>query len=143
MANIDEKAFNQMNQADPDWDITGGAVDYSKFEMDMSPKEQEAFLRDNAELFRSLYNTDPNVDPRKLSYKSYLENLDPKLILLRAREYEENVRKKAPLNPDIITSGQIASQAEQHWGGETGVTALRDMVLGDPSAWEEREPPGL
>ena len=41
----DNEAFNAMNAADADPNITGGAITYSEFEMDMTPKEQERYRR--------------------------------------------------------------------------------------------------
>ena len=43
MADYDDVAFDAMNKANPDRDITGGAIMYSQFEMDMSPREQENY----------------------------------------------------------------------------------------------------
>ena len=37
MAEYDNQAFNAMNNASPDMDISGGTMDYSEYEMDMSP----------------------------------------------------------------------------------------------------------
>ena len=96
MAEIDDQAFSFMKEASPDY-IAGGALNFdseyqtkatSKFDTDMSPDEQESFLRENAQIFKNLYDTDPNVDRKKLSYKSYLENVDPKLLSMRAEEYD-------------------------------------------------------
>ena len=127
MAEIDDKAFDYMNAGDPDKYITGGTMEHSECEMDMSPEQQEEFLRENASLFRNLYNTDPLVNREKLPYSSYLENFDPELISLRAQEYDES---RGPRSPEVITSKAIWDQAGKHGGGKQGIESIRDMVLG-------------
>ena len=126
MAEIDDRAFNYMDMGDPDKYISGGTMEHSEYDMDMSPAQQEEFLRENAGLFMNLYNTDPLVDREKLPYASYLKNFSPELLAMRAEEYD---MKKAPRNPEIIASKQIWDQASKHGGGKKGIEAIRDMVL--------------
>ena len=43
MARENNYAFDAMNKVDPDNDITGGAIMYSEFEMDMTPTQQKKY----------------------------------------------------------------------------------------------------
>ena len=129
MANIDEQAFNAIKKGDPDKYITGGAMKYSNFEMDMSPQEQDLFLKKNAELFKRLYDTDPNVDRKKLPYKSYLENLDTKLIRMRSDDYDNQPLDEGgePEQSLYQAARDVATHSERHYGD---IDRLRNMALG-------------
>ena len=128
MAGEDNYAFNEMMNVDPDKYITGGAMEHSEYEMDMSPKQQEDFLRKNAELFMELYESDPNIERRKISFSSYLENLDPKLISMRADDYDnEPVDDTGFPDRYIMISKGIDNLSKKHYGD---VDRLRNMVLG-------------
>jgi hypothetical protein len=138
MAEIDSKAFDYMNEGDPDY-VAGGALAFSskyqtkatsKFDTEMTPDEQESFLKENAQIFKNLYDTDPNVDRKKLSYKSYLENVDPKLLSMRAEEYDMKMDSDDPnpeISPDVLNSKKIWEHADKHYGD---ISKLRDMALG-------------
>ena len=138
MAEIDDQAFSFMKEASPDY-IAGGALTFdskyqtkatSKFDTEMSPDEQEAFLRENAQIFKNLYDTDPNVDRKKLSYKSYLENIDPRLLSMRAEEYDMKMDSDDPnpeISPDVLNSKKIWEHADKHYGD---INRLRNMALG-------------
>jgi|TARA_Y100000310_G_scaffold224122_1_gene225971 hypothetical protein len=131
MAEIDDRAFKFMQQGDPDKYITGGAVEYSEYEMDMSPTQQEDFMRQNTKLFQGLYNIDPLVDREKLPFSEWLEVLSPERIKLLADDYGDP-ESKAPRDPEVILSKDIMNQAGKHWGGEKGFKFIKDMVLGFP-----------
>ena len=138
MAEIDDQAFSFMKEASPDY-IAGGALNFdsqyqtkatSKFDTDMSPDEQESYLRENAQIFKNLYDTDPNVDRKKLSYKSYLENVDPKLLSMRAEEYDRKMDSGGAdpeISPDVLNSKKIWEHADKHYGD---INKLRNMALG-------------
>ena len=129
MAEIaDNKAFDYMQEADPDKYITGGAMEHSEYEMDMSPEEQEEFLRLNTHFFNKLYETDPLVDKEKLSFKSYLENLDPELIKMRADDIDQQpVGEDGQPGPHFVVSKGIDRLSRKHYGD---IDRLRNMVLG-------------
>ena len=127
MAEIDDRAFNAMNTIDPDRNISGGAIDYSEYEMDMSPKQQRKFIRENAELFKGLYNVDPLADKEKLPFKQWLKALSPERIRLLSEDYEDT---QAPRDDTVIISKDIMKQADRHWGGKQGFDAIKNMVLG-------------
>ena len=119
MAEIDSKAFDYMNEGDPDQSITGGAMEYSEYEMDMTPKQQERFLKKNAKLYKRMYDSDPLVDRKKISYKSYLENLDPELVSLRALDEEGS--------SENIAAKELWNLAKGHYGD---IDRTRNMALG-------------
>ena len=119
MAQEDKYAFDAMNAADPDRNITGGAMEYSEYEMDMTPGQQEKFLKKNAKLYKKMYDSDPLVDRKKLSYKSYLENLDPELVSLRALDEDES--------PENIVAKELWNLAKGHYGD---IDRTRNMALG-------------
>ena len=87
MAEIDSKAFDYMNEGDPDQSITGGAIEYSEYEMDMSPTQQKGYEKDLMEALSMNYRSDP--DKGKLNFESWLKELRPDLIMERARKWEE------------------------------------------------------
>lgn len=145
MAEIDDQAFSFMQEASPDY-IAGGALNFeseyqtkatSKFDTEMNPDEQEDFLRKNAQIFKDLYDTDPNVDRKKLSYKSYLENVNPELLSMRAEDYDRKVdassdyfaQHKGLDSEDLymLHSKKIWEHADQHYGD---INRLRNMALG-------------
>jgi|TARA_Y100000310_G_scaffold114107_1_gene112593 hypothetical protein len=126
MAQEDKYAFDAMNAADPDRNITGGAMEYSEYEMDMSPKQQKSFEKKTLDLFRNLYNVDPLVDQKKLPYKSWLKTLSSERIEELSKEYED---VKAPRNPEAIIANDLIKQASKHWGGVEGFELIRKMGL--------------
>ena len=87
MAEIDSKAFDYMNEGDPDQSITGGAIKYSEYEMDMSPKEQKGYEKDLMSALSMNYRSDPHKG--KLNFDNWLKELRPDLIMERARKWEE------------------------------------------------------
>ena len=88
MAEIEDKyAFDSMNVADPDMDVTGGAIEYSEYEMDMTPKEQKSYKKDLMDSLSMNYRSD--LDKGKLNFESWLKELRPDLIAERARKWEE------------------------------------------------------
>ena len=128
MANIDDQAFNAMKLGDPDKYITGGAMEYSEYEMDMTPKQQEAYLKKNASIFKKLYDTDPLVNREKLSYKSYLENLDSRMVRMRADDHRKEIQGSTEkADPYLIAARDIDRLSRQHYGD---IDRLKDMALG-------------
>jgi hypothetical protein len=88
MAEIEDKyAFDAMNVADPDMDVTGGAIEYSEYEMDMTPREQKDYEKNLMNALSMNYRSDP--DKGKLNFESWLKELRPDLITERARKWEE------------------------------------------------------
>tara|TARA_Y100000310_G_C20476498_1_gene712677 strand:+ start:199 stop:672 length:474 start_codon:yes stop_codon:yes gene_type:complete len=87
MARIDDYAFDAMNAADPDVNVSGGAIKYSQYEMDMSPKEQEKYKQTLLNTLDTAYRNDPNKG--KLSFKRWLKNLKPSLVEERALKWEK------------------------------------------------------
>ena len=127
MAEIDERAFKYMQQGDPDSDIAGGAMDYSEYEMDMSPEQQEAFIEKNKALFKGLYSADPLADKERLPFKEWAKALNSERIRLLSEDYEDT---KAPRKTEAVLAKDIMKQVDRHWGGKYGFNAIRDMVLG-------------
>ena len=126
MPHEDKYAFDAMNAVDPEMDVAGGAVEYSEYEMDMTPAQQKSFEKETLSLFRNLYNVDPLVDRKKLPYKSWLKTLNSERIVELSKEYED---VKAPRNPETIIANDLMRQASKHWGGTEGFESLREMGL--------------
>jgi len=126
MAEIDSKAFNYMREGSPDNNITGGAIEYSQYEMDMTPVQQKDFEKETLTLFKNLYNVDPLVNREKLPYKSWLKTLNSERIEELSKEYED---VKAPRNPETIIAKDLMKQASKHWGGVEGFELIRKMGL--------------
>ena len=87
MPHEDEYAFDAMNAADPDMDMTGGAIEYSSYEMDMSPSEQKGYEKNLKDSLAISYRSDPHKG--KLSFQDWLKGLRPDLVMERARKWEE------------------------------------------------------
>ena len=130
MAEIDDRAFSALRKGAPDKRIfdEGGAIEYSEYEMDMTSRQQEKYLEKNARLFKRLYDTDPNVDRKKLPYKSYLENLDVELIRMRADDYDKQTVGKDDLpSPHYVAARDVDRLSRRHYGD---IDRLRNMALG-------------
>jgi hypothetical protein len=104
-------------------------MEHSEYEMDMSPEQQEDFLRQNTKLFYDLYNVDPLVDKEQLPFGEWLGALSSERVRLLSEDYEDP-QNKAPRSPDVILSKDIMNQAGKHWGGEHGFNKIREMALG-------------
>ena len=129
MARTDDYAFNAMNAGDPDMDaVTGGAIRYSEYDMDMSPKQQKLFRSESSDLFKKLYNADPLADKEKLPYKNWLKTLSAERIKGLSEDYQD---KQAPRNPENIIAKSLMSQASKHWGGIEGFESIRRMSLAE------------
>ena len=126
MAEIDSKAFNYMREGSPDNNITGGAIEYSQYEMDMTPVQQKNFEKETLTLFKNLYNVDPLVNRKKLPYKSWLKVLSSERIEQLSKEYED---VKAPRNSEAIIANDLIKQVSKHWGGVEGFELIRKMGL--------------
>ena len=87
MANYDNYAFDAMNENNPDRDITGGAIAYSEYEMDMTPKQQEKYRKTLMGTLEGAYRSDPHKG--KLDFNKWLDNLKPDLVMERARKWRE------------------------------------------------------
>jgi len=133
MAKIDSKAFDYMNEGDPDNDITGGAIMYSEFEMDMTPTQQKKYRDTLLNTLDNSYRGDPHKG--KLGFKDWLDNLNPELIKERALKWEE-VRHDRDvmneMNPDefslLENAGFLEGLLEKHTGR---LEDVRDIIGSD------------
>ena len=87
MPHEDKYAFDAMNDVDPDMDVTGGAIEYSSYEMDMTPSQQKGYEKDLMEALSMNYSSDPHKG--KLNFDNWLKELRPDLVMERARKWEE------------------------------------------------------
>ena len=126
MAEIDNRAFESMKESAPEKNFTGGAIEYSEYEMDMTPMQQRLFKKETADLFRNLYNADPLVDQKKLPYRAWLQALSTERIKGLTEEYED---REAPRSPETIIANDLMKQASKHWGGAEGFESIRKMSL--------------
>jgi|TARA_R100000501_G_C2581577_1_gene84648 hypothetical protein len=133
MAHVDDYAFDAMNKADPDKGITGGAMMYSEFEMDMSPKEQARYRQTLIGSLDTAYRGDPHKG--KLGFKDWLDNLRPDLVSERARKWEEVRHDKDVMNemdPDefklLEDSGLLQNLLNKHTGR---LQDVRDIIGGE------------
>ena len=134
MARTDEYAFNAMNAEDPDMDVaTGGAITYSEFEMDMTPKQQEKYRRTLMNTLDITYRNDPNKG--RLGFADWLDNLKPDLITERARKWEEVRHDKDVMNQIdpkefsvLEDSGLLESLLMKHTGR---LEDVRDVIGSD------------
>ena len=87
MPHEDKYAFDAMNAADPDMDVTGGAIEYSSYEMDMTSREQKGYEKNLQDALSMSYKSDPHKG--KLDFQNWLKELRPDLVMDRARQWEE------------------------------------------------------
>ena len=87
MPHEDKYAFDAMNAGDSDMDVTGGAIEYSSYEMDMTPREQKGYEKNLKDALSMSYRGDPHKG--KLDFQNWLKNLRPDLVMERARKWEE------------------------------------------------------
>ena len=87
MPHEDKYAFDAMNAEDPDMDVTGGAIDYSSYEMDMTSREQKGYEKNLQDALSMSYKSDPHKG--KLDFQNWLKELRPDLVMDRARQWEE------------------------------------------------------
>ena len=120
MAQDDKYAFDAMNTADPDMDMTGGAIEYSSYEMDMSPSEQKGYEENLKASLSMSYRSDPYKG--KLSFQNWLKELRPDLVIERARKWEElrEDRKLDAIDSKeariLEDSGMLQRILDQHTG---------------------------
>jgi len=134
MPHEDKYAFDAMNAADPDMDaITGGAITYSEFEMDMTPKEQEKYRKTLMTALDTTYRSDPNKG--RLGFADWLDNLKPDLVMERARKWEEVRNDKDVMNQMdpkefgvLEDSGLLQSLLMMHTGR---LEDVRDVIGAD------------
>ena len=133
MAREDNYAFNAMNKVAPDNDITGGAIMYSEFEMDMSPTQQKKYRDTILNTLDSSYRGDPHKG--KLGFTDWLDNLKPDLIKERALKWEEVRHDKDVMNQIdpkefsvLEDSGLLESLLMKHTGR---LEDVRDVIGSD------------
>ena len=133
MPHEDNNAFNMMNNADPDNDITGGAIMYSEFEMDMTPTQQKKYRDTLLNTLDTSYRGDPHKG--KLGFADWLDNLNPELIKERALKWEEVrgdkdvMNKMDPKEFSVLeNSGLLQNLLEKHTGR---LEDVRDVIGSD------------
>ena len=87
MPHEDKYAFDAMNTVDPEMDVAGGAIEYSSYEMDMSPSEQKGYEENLKSALSISYRSDPYKG--KLGFQDWFKGLRPDLVMERARKWEE------------------------------------------------------
>ena len=140
MANYDNYAFDAMNENNPDRDITGGAIAYSEYEMDMTPKQQEKYRKALMGTLEGAYRSDPHKG--KLDFNKWLDNLKPDLVMERARKWRElREEGKGPEQEDyrqLEDAGLLESLLMKHTGK---LEDVRDVIGKDtPRPLEEFVP---
>ena len=133
MAREDNYAFDAMNRVAPDNDITGGAIMYSEFDMDMTPTQQKKYRDTLLNTLDSSYRGDPHKG--KLGFSDWLDNLNPELIRERALKWEEIRHDKDvmnEMNPDEFSlledAGFLEGLLQKHTGR---LEDVRDIIGSD------------
>mgnify|MGYP003651272044 CR=1 FL=1 len=118
MAEYDDTAFGYMNEVDPDQDITGGAIDYSRYDMEFSPEQQGQYKQSLVNAFDSAYQDDPNKG--ELSYADWMKGLKHDYINERALKWDDvkgNPEGMDPKEYDTLErSGLLKSLFTMHTG---------------------------
>jgi len=133
MARENNYAFDAMNRVAPDNDITGGAIMYSEFEMDMSPKEQKRYRDTVLNTLDSAYRKDPHKG--RLGFRDWLDNLKPELVRERALKWQDVRHDKDvmnEMNPDEFSlledAGLLQNLLDKHTGR---LEDVRDVIGSD------------
>ena len=133
MARENNYAFDAMNRVAPDNDITGGAIMYSEFEMDMSPTDQKKYRETVLNTLDSSYRGDPHKG--KLGFGDWLDNLKPELIKERALKWQDVRHDKDvmnEMNPDEFSlledAGLLQNLLDKHTGR---LEDVRDVIGSD------------
>ena len=123
MAYEDNKAFNAMNNVSPDTDVAGGAIKYSKFQMDMTPRQQKGYKDRILRQLDRVYGADPLKGD--LSFPSWIKEARPDRIKTFSRDWEK-IRAGAP-DPIAYRSAMEGMDPEQsRFTEETGIL-MRDL----------------
>ena len=140
MAQEDKYAFDAMNASDPDMDVTGGAIEYSSYEMDMSPSEQKSYEENLKSALSISYRSDPYKG--KLGFQDWFKELRPDLVMERARKWEELREDKKMDTVDskeeriLEASGILQRLLNKHTGR---LADVQGMVKGyDPESRESK-----
>ena len=123
MAYEDNTAFDNMNKADPDMDITGGAITYSKYEMDMTPNQQKKYKDRILSQLGRVYNADPLR--RDLSFKSWLKEARVDRIKSYSDDWER-VRVGAPDPISYRSAMDAMDPGQSRFTEEVGIL-MRDL----------------
>ena len=142
MPHEDKYAFDAMNATDPDTDVTGGAIEYSSYEMDMSPSEQKGYEENLKSALSISYRSDPYKG--KLGFQDWFKELRPDLVMERARKWEELREDKKMDTVDskeeriLEASGILQRLLNKHTGR---LADVQGMVKGyDPESKESKIP---
>ena len=138
MARTDDYAFNSMNTGDPDMDITGGAIMYSEFEMDMGQKEQAQYKKTLLTALDNAYRNEMDHvkgDYPRIDFDKWVSLMDNEIIKERVYKLEEIKHDKDIMNKMdpkeysvLEDAGMLQSLLEKHTGR---VEDIRDIIGSD------------
>ena len=138
MARTDDYAFNSMNTGDPDMDITGGAIMYSEFEMDMGQKEQSQYKKTLLTALDNAYRNEMDHvkgDYPRIDFDKWVSLMDNEIIKERVYKLEEIKHDKDIMNKMdpkeysvLEDAGMLQSLLEKHTGR---VEDIRDIIGSD------------
>ena len=124
----DIKAFTAMNQADPDFGIDGGAIVYSEFSYDMSPKQQGVYKDQVLTQLDAVHRT----MGEGTRFKDWLSNVDTDLVKENAARYDEIKFDKDILNEMdpkefsvLQNAGMLMALLDKHTGN---IEDVRDII---------------
>ena len=128
MADYNKVAYDAMNQADPEMDITGGAIQYSEFAYDMSPKQQSMYKDQVLTQLDAVHRT----MGEGTRFKDWLSNVDTDLVKENAARYDEIKFDKDILNEMdpkefsvLQNAGMLMTLLDKHTGS---IEDVRDII---------------
>ena len=140
MAEYDNQAFNNMQSASPDMDISGGAIDVSEYDNNMNPSQRKGFEKEVHRLFIDAYNVNPHIKGR-LPIKSFTKGVSPEIIAMWAKEgdkwdqrdrgMEVNVDEKYPRQV-YDNAKKLMKLASLHTGSITGLKDIANKMYDKP-----------
>ena len=138
MARENNYAFDAMNKVDPDNDITGGAIMYSEFEMDMGQKEQAQYKKTLLTALDNAYRNEMDHvkgDYPRIDFDKWVSLMDNEIIKERVYKLEEIKHDKDIMNKMdpkeysvLEDAGMLQSLLEKHTGR---VEDIRDIIGSD------------
>ena len=139
MAEIDDRAFNNMQEGAPDY-AAGGAIMFdspwqkkatSDYDDKYTPAQKGMFDKSVGNLFKSMYDTDTNLEGKrdKIDIQSYIKDLDLNLLKERNMAMESHdERSLSKLSPgergDLFWSKRTYEMADKHYGD---ISRIKDI----------------
>ena len=144
MAEIDDRAFDSMQEGSPDY-VAGGAMMFdspwqmkatSDYDDKYTPAQRGKFDESVGALFKTMYESDTNLEGKrdKIDIQSYIKDLDLNVIKERSLAMEKINRDPDQQSfsrlstgeqGDIYWSKRVSEMADKHYGD---ISRIKDIA---------------